>query len=84
VVPVSIVLEVFPSLSNINCLVHLYVEMLQFFIVSILDGGERISLGICSPFCGLVASLFMAAPEMDGADTIIIWKNFDIHLLGCY
>lgn len=34
--PKSTVRDVFPNLSYINCLVHLYVEILQFFRLSIL------------------------------------------------
>ena len=34
--PKSTVRDVFPNLSYINCLVHLYVEILQFFKLSIL------------------------------------------------
>ena len=46
--PESTVRDVFPSFSYINCLVHLYVEILQFLMLSILLWAVRI---VCvSPF----------------------------------
>ena len=61
--------EDFPSFSNISCLVHLYVEMLQFLMVSIFDVGERSNLGTSSPFSGLEVLDEATADEIAGADT---------------
>lgn len=50
--PASTVLDDLPNFSNINCLVHLYVEMDQFFKFSILD---EVFNTVASSFCiGLV------------------------------
>lgn len=48
----STVLDDFPSFSNINCFVHLYVDILQFLMVSILEAWDLIKEG--SPLWGLV------------------------------
>lgn len=65
-IPVSTVRDDFPSFSNINCLVHLYVDILQFLIVSILDACDLINAE--SPFWdGLVG-----VERLDGAEKIMV------------
>lgn len=61
--PVSTVLDVLPSFSNISCFVHLYVEILQFLIVSIFDCCAFITVG--SPFC---VGLMGVVGTVDGAE----------------